>query len=593
MNQNNQNKPNSFFLGEPFKRVVIILITMVTILATVVTLLEGAAGRQTTQAIHLSQQYGMEAIGSKAVGEMEVGYAWSEAYRRWLEWNTLANFAEINNEIEAAIRYKLVRDRTQEFSALLNAPYFDPETGQAPNIRAFEADTYLVETTMLAERFAAATELIGEWENKQAAYVTQLLLLAISLFLYGLSVTSVGKIRRIFVTMGSVIAGAVILWMAVTYVMPVNVFPEQAIIAYSQGVGQAHQNKHDQAIKLFDQALDIAPNYANAYYARAKSYSDQGDLTQATNNYVAAINAGRTDIAAPWNLGWTYYLIGQPDKAIKTTQIALEMDEMQVALHFNLGLAHLAKGNPEAAQAAYTSGIDLARQQIAGARDVGQEPSSSLWWYLNTAAIDLDNFVTCLSTRVCRDTPPFDTLDTSDSLQSTAAGLRMELKNAAVALEYLDQPSSETAIAAAIENVKFEMIEPEEVDYLAEAEVEADSDDLLRGGEFMEQEGEEIDTNITHATSANTSEIRILFNYDGMADGQLLTIKIYKDGRESTGLRLIETWDWGKTGETNLVLTPGDQFALLPGEYRVEIYVEAQLIQESVFTITEDQELKK
>ena len=61
----------------------------------------------------------------------------------------------------------------------------------------------------------------------------------------------------------------------------------------------------------------------------------------------------------------------------------------------------------------------------------------------------------------------------------------------------------------------------------------------------------------------------------------------YSDGLESPGLRLVELWSLGQQGEAALPLTPGRQFTLAPGEYQVEIYVEAQLIKEGTFTISD------
>ncbi len=582
------------FSGDLFKRRMAILIALVTVLIGIVAVLEAEMGGQVAQATLLSQQYAIQAIGVKASGEMETGYAWFDAYHRWLEWDTLTLFAELNDDPAAARRYQAVRDRASELSPLLVAPYFAPETDDFPNIKAFEADTYLVENTILTERFAAATALAGALGAKQSAYVTQLLLLAVSLFLYGLSTTIVGRMKWLFVTVGSIMVGLTLLWMTIiTFTTPVEVFPDEAITAYANGVGLAHQDENVAAIKSFEKALASAPDYANAYYARARVYFDLGHLSQAVADYVAAIEAGREDITAPWNLGWTYYVLGQPDEAITATQTALAIDESQVALHFNLGLAQLARGEDiPAAKATYAGGIDLARQQVVDAQAAGEEAPSSLWWYLNTAAIDLDNFVNCLSGQVCWDAPPYDTLDHSDAVQTAAAELRTELKNVTVALEHLGQLPEES-VTATIGEIAVETVVPEPEEVLVEADDAGQgSGGRLRGGQALEQEGEAVDVSLIRASPDEASQVFILFDYEGLADGQLFTMKVYQDGWEATDLRLVESWERGEAGEVRLPLTPGSQFALPPAEYRVEIYVDAHLVQESLFTIADEQELK-
>lgn len=572
------------FTGEPFERMMALLFALVTILAAVAALLEADAAAQTAQAIRRAQQYAMQAIGVKASGEVQAGYAWTEAYRRWLEWESLSDQAEGENDPAAADRYEAVRDRAVQLSPLLSEPYFNPETDDFPNIRAFEASNYLVENIILAERFVNTMELSGELEDKEKAYGTHLLLFAVALFLYGLSVTIVGRMRWLFVAMGTVMANIALIWMIITYITPITTFPDEAIVAYAEGMGFAHQEDYVAAIEAFDRALELVPGYANAYYARGNVYFDQGDFRRAATDYAAAMEAGREDVNVPWNLGWTYYVLGHLDDAIETTQIALELDDEQVALYFNLGLMHLAQGNLEEAQGIYAEGIDLATGQVTAATAAGEAPPASLWWYLGTAATDLDNFMTCLATQVCRETPPYDTIATADDVVTTTAALREQLKNTAVALEYLGSPSGE-AVAATISEVEFGTPVYNEADILVGFTPLQGSEPQLRFGRVQEDQGEEVDVNIILAGPDEANEVFVRFNYDGLADSQLLTIKIYRDGKESPGLRLVENWVLGSTGEAALPLTPSSQFALAPGEYRVEIYVDAHLVQEGNFTI--------
>ncbi|MEM7346403.1 MAG: tetratricopeptide repeat protein [Chloroflexota bacterium] len=580
-----QNKP--LFMGEPFERMIAILIALATLLIAVAALLEANAEAQVAQAIRRSQQFAIQAIGVQASGETQTGYAWTEAYRNWLEWDQRVFLAEVDENPGAARRYEAIRDRARGLSPLLAPPYFEPEEDEFPNIRAFEATTYVVENTILAERFIAAIDLADALEDKEKAYGTHILLLTVSLFLFGLSTTVVGRVSWLFVGLGAVIANISLAWLGMTYVSEIEAFSDEAIVAYGQGVGFAYQDDYVSAVASFDEAIELEPEYANAYYARANAYFDQGGYEQAAADYESALEAGREDIAVPWNLGWTYYVSGQPDEAIALTEQALQIDDSRVALHFNLALAQLSKGEILRAEETYAQGIAIAAEQVEQAQTFGEAPPSSLWWYLGTAGIDLDNLVICLESQACEGGPPYSVLPKDEAVQTAAIEIRNEIKQATVGLEHLRQLPSDR-VNATIDQVQFASPIYDEDRNISGFEA-LEGQQQLRFGQVQEAQGEQLDVNITRASPEDAKEIFILFGYEGLMDGQLLTIKIYTNQAESVGLRLVEDWTLGEGGQAALPLTPGSQFALAPGEYSVEIYVDAHLVQESAFTIQENE----
>ncbi len=394
------------FADEPFEQGIAVLIALIAVLAGVIALMESNVSAQADAALRQAQQFAIQAVSVQTRGEIEVGYAWFDAYRRWLEWDTLARAAEDDGDMGAVSRYQAIRDRSQVLSPLLDAAYFDPINDDNPDIRAYEVQTYLVETTILMERFAAATAKAGILKNKQNAHFTQLLFLAITLFLYGLSTTSAGQLKFLLVGIGFLIARSAVIWMVVVYTTPVDVLPDDAILGYAEGIGWAHRQEQTAAIEAFDHSLAIAPTYANAYYARGNAHFQQGNFHEVSRDYLAANAHGRTDMAVLWNLGWSYYVSGDFEQAIETTRRALMIDETQVGLHFNLGLMQLAKGDLHAAKETHMAGLDRAAQQVADAQAPGDQPPSSLWWYLDTAALDLDHYRRCLTTGICDGAPP-------------------------------------------------------------------------------------------------------------------------------------------------------------------------------------------
>ncbi|MFM7173881.1 MAG: hypothetical protein ACKO4U_12705, partial [Caldilinea sp.] len=77
----------------------------------------------------------------------------------------------------------------------------------------------------------------------------------------------------------------------------------------------------------------------------------------------------------------------------------------------------------------------------------------------------------------------------------------------------------------------------------------------------------------------------VRFPYKSVQDGQLLVLKVYRNGTESPWLRLVENWSLGAAGEAVLPLAPSSQFALAEGDYKLELYLDGHLLQEGAFQL--------
>ena len=575
------------FSGEPFKRLTALLISAVALLVTLSNFMHAEALSHFSESVRDAQQFSVQAMGLKARGEMEAGYAYSDAFRLWFELDSLRFLADESGDADATRRYTALRDQIAELSPLLNEPYFDSLESDVPDILAFEADAYLVETTILSEKFANASQVARIWRAKADAYRNHLILFALALFLYGLSTTFDEKMRWIFVGVGTLIANVAMVWLVVVTLTPVHSLPQAAIAAYAQGVGLAHQDDFAGANEAFDQALAMAPSYGNAFYDRGNAFYELGDFDQAAADYEAALAAGKTDIGVTWNLGWTYYVLGRLEDATHTTEMALETDPGQVGLLFNLGVMHLAQGDLEAAQVAYSDGMALAARQVTEAKAADQEPPASLWWYLSTATLDLSNLLNCMYDQICKETPAYETITApkrSFIVREAGEDLRLQLKTLNVALEHTGQPSA-APVAAHIGPFAFSRRIYDAQGQLADATTLDAEGPRLRFGRIQEEESEFAQVNISRAGADAAGQVFVSFDYEGMQEGQLVVIKVYHDGQEAPELRLIEKWSRGSQGEAALPLTPAGYYNFAPGDYQVEIYVDAQLVQQGEFTI--------
>ena len=100
-------------------------------------------------------------------------------------------------------------------------------------------------------------------------------------------------------------------------------------------------------------------------------------------------------------------------------------------------------------------------------------------------------------------------------------------------------------------------------------------------------EGDTFD--IADTFPSETKDISIIYDYDGMTDGQQVVWKVYVNGDEYPEYRTITTWDKGASGSASQPLTDdfayGSTYSFDPGEYTVEMYVDSQLAQRGFFTV--------
>jgi len=549
-----------------FKHTVAVIIAVVTTLAAIIALLQGDAAARDDRANRDSKRYANEALGRQVSGDARVNYDVGAAYQSWSELSLQARAAADQGDEAAAARYEKVRDRLVSLSPLLAAPYFDPTAGTV-NLARYEADTYLVEIVSLREKYTAASAVKEAWDYKANTYIIHLTLAAVALFLFGLSITISGPATRwIFAGTGLIVAIVTAGWAAAIWVQPVYDLRAQtgAIDAYAQGVGLAYQGRQEEAIAAFDQALQAAPTYANAYTGRAEAYFALENYQAAAADLEKARAAGDESANVAGELAWAYYLLGRFDEASAMNRIALTQSPDELYIRFDLALSLLTNGQIDAARAEYASGMALAAKQVADARAAGQEPPYSLWWSLDaSAAADLNDLLTVLDTG--EGLPPRAQIANPDAVRPAAQELMAQLKSLAVALEYTGQPLASTLVA---------QISP-----------------LQFGVPAYDDQGEVEDYAISDTFPASTTEIAVLFDYEGMQDGPEVILKVYIDGEEDPSWRLVGPWELGASGSAvkYLSIAYSDAFTFDPGEYVVEVYVNAHLAQRGGFVVLPDQ----
>ncbi len=558
MTQSNSYAP--WFGEETWEKTIILLMTLVLIQTAVITYWfiladdsQGDAGRD-------AQIFAMRGLGQRMTGNLQTGYAETVAYQRWSEYTTLANLADSDDDPLTAKRYRAARDRIAKLSPLLQKPYLNPPDS-VPDTWTYQADTFLVETVAQAERFANQYTLKSFWYDKASAFATQLTLLAVALFLFGLANTTKNQMRWVFagsgVTLGLIVFG----WSLVAQNQTIEGLPDPAMQQYARGVGLAHQGKFAQAVAAFDQATQLAPNYANVYRERGFAQFEQGNYAHAIVDFQNARTQGDASADVAGALAWAYYVQGDLPNAIAMNRIALAKKSGEEWIEYDLALALLAAGDLDAAQAQYTASMNTATKNVSSARAAGKQPPATLWWSLDTSANDLTNLVVCLNGKSCVDTPALKNIAAPSQIQALAAKLAVQLRELSVALEYTDKPP-QGSLAATISPFRFTQDDPKNARAKFSSVIEESS-----------------------------KPIYMVFDYTGLRAGDLVIVKVWVAGVEDLGLRVVEEFapqKFGSSGKNAFLPFSLGDVPLDAGVYRVEFFVNARLAQQGEFTIEEE-----
>jgi tetratricopeptide (TPR) repeat protein len=552
---------------DKFKRTLAFFIAVATLLAAVLAYWQADASVRDNRANRDTKRYALEAFGREASGDARVNFDYVTAYQTQYELGLLADAAENRGDALAAERYRKMAEEATKLSPMLQSPYYDPAGDAEPNDAKYEADLYVVEITALRERFNAASQVKDAWDSKANTYILHLTLLAVALFMFGLSTTIAGpRTRWVFAGIGLGITAFAMLWALTLYVSPVFDAREQgsAIDSYAQGVGLAHQGLNEEAIASFDKALADYPQYISALQARGEANMSMGNYAAAIADYEQSRAAGDTGAITAGNLGWAYYMLGDFDKATQANQDALAQSPDELWIQFDQALNLLASGQTDAAMQAYQAGMDSAAKQVADAKAAGKEPPSYLWSSLSDAAESLDALLWALTANEVYASPTPDKIQNQEAVIPAAEEQMRALKSLALALEYTGAPPAAKPAAEIGELLFVEPIYDEQFNIVDYSEPQT-------------------------SFAAGLQEFIVQFDYSQMQAGQEITFRLYADGIEDPSWRSIFLWELGESGKADIPLSYAysDTFTFAPGFYTVEIYVNYHLVQIGYFEVQE------
>ena len=130
------------------------------------------------------------------------------------------------------------------------------------------------------------------------------------------------------------------------------------------------------AIDLYKRAIELKPDYAEAYNNMGVAYKENSDFTSAIESYNNAINLNPDLVEAYNNLGLAFNKLGEYKKSLETYQKVLELKPDYAEAHNNLGVVYNELFQHEEAVISYNKAIELNNGYVSAYFNLGNAFSS-------------------------------------------------------------------------------------------------------------------------------------------------------------------------------------------------------------------------
>jgi len=125
----------------------------------------------------------------------------------------------------------------------------------------------------------------------------------------------------------------------------IRIKPEYAEAYYNRGLAHKALGNAGQAIADYSRAISIKPNMAEAYNNRGNAYGESGDCNLALMDFKAALEINPSFAEAYMNRGNAYNCLGNYQQAIEDYGRAIEKKPDYAASYYNRAVAYSKMGN--------------------------------------------------------------------------------------------------------------------------------------------------------------------------------------------------------------------------------------------------------
>jgi tetratricopeptide (TPR) repeat protein len=134
---------------------------------------------------------------------------------------------------------------------------------------------------------------------------------------------------------------------------------EDENVPYNLGIASAKKGNADEAIRHFQEALNILPDYAEAHFQLANLLASQKRFQEANKHFDAALRISPEYASAHNSYGTALRLQGKDAEAIQQYAEAVRISPNYTEARFNLGEAQLRSGKIEEAIRQFTEVLRL------------------------------------------------------------------------------------------------------------------------------------------------------------------------------------------------------------------------------------------
>jgi len=134
---------------------------------------------------------------------------------------------------------------------------------------------------------------------------------------------------------------------------------QAAALEVNLGVSLQRQQKHDEALKLFDSAQARVPDIAHVDYNRANSLQAKGHPAEAVESYRQAVRREPLNMEAHRDLNELLYRLADDESFLRSYDEAAQAHPQMGVLPLNKGYFLLQAGDFEAANEAFSSAVPL------------------------------------------------------------------------------------------------------------------------------------------------------------------------------------------------------------------------------------------
>ncbi len=138
-----------------------------------------------------------------------------------------------------------------------------------------------------------------------------------------------------------------------------SLYPAPAVREFKAGLQADERRKPDDAIKHYEKAVKLAPNFYHARNNLGTDYLAKKSYDAAREQFEQAIHLNAEDGAAYFNLGNTYYLQGQYDQARRWLDQGLAKEPSSAFGHFLKGSLDGLDGHPSEAEKELQRALEL------------------------------------------------------------------------------------------------------------------------------------------------------------------------------------------------------------------------------------------